>query len=199
MKKQNLLNRLAWIMLISLLLSNYSALAQKTTIWIVRDAEPNVTSGGNSLSEAGKQRAEDLQKALKHQNIKTIYINAGQVAALTAAPMARKAKILPRVYTDSVSAFVSKVLKNFQGMNVLIVAQYENIMPLIEQLGVEAPFSQINDDDFDLLFSITVNDSSDKRELFISHYGKAHHSTVIPQEYILQNFYPDYVPPIMNH
>jgi 2,3-bisphosphoglycerate-dependent phosphoglycerate mutase len=198
MRKITFVTGFVKVILISLLLSNFSAFAQKTNIWIVRDAENSTTGAGNNLSTAGLQRAQDLLKALKREKIQTIYINSQKASELTVYPLAEKDKILPRVYTDSIKAFVSKIMKNFKGENVLIVAQYDAIIPIIEELGAKAPFDKVNDDDYDLLFSITIDDN-DKTNLFVSHYGKSHHSTEIPQEFILQNFYPNYAPPMSNH
>ncbi|MES2376382.1 MAG: hypothetical protein V4553_07380 [Bacteroidota bacterium] len=190
-------------MLTTLLLSNFSALAQKTNIFIVRDAEQseavlatnNISPG---LSNEGRDRAEALLKVLKREKIQTIYIPTGKAAEQTVAPLSAKAKILARVYTDSVSAFIKKITRNFQGTNVLIVAQYKDIMPIISELGVTPPFTELTEDDYDLLFSVTINEN-DSREVFVSNYGKKHHVTEIPQQYIIQKFYPSFVPPVNSH
>jgi 2,3-bisphosphoglycerate-dependent phosphoglycerate mutase len=188
------------LLLISLLLSNFNALSQKTNIWFVGYAETEDSTAANKqpgLTAIGLNRAQALAKALKHENIKAIYITGQKAASLTTAPLAQKNKILPRVYADSVKGLTAKVLKNFQGSNVLIVGRYSSIIPLVVAFGGAPPFSNINSDDYDLLFSVTLH--NDRADLLISHYGKSHHSTEIPQEYILQNFYPGYIPPITNH
>lgn len=202
MKKVVSFNVFVKVILIVLLLSNFSAFTQKTNIWIVRDAESSAPAPGTNnapgLSAEGQQRAQDLLKVLKREKLQAIYIPAGKVAEQTAAPLAQKIKILPRIYADSINAFITKLTRNFQGGNVLIVAQYKDIMPIIAALGVTPPFQQLNNDDYDLLFSVAINES-DKREVFITNYGKKHHVTEIPQEYIIQKFYPSFVPPMNSH
>jgi 2,3-bisphosphoglycerate-dependent phosphoglycerate mutase len=190
-------------MLFCLLLSNFNASAQKTNIWIVRDAESSeaVLAANNNtvgLSNEGQDRAQALLKVLKREKIQTIYIPVGKVASETVMPLSAKAKILARVYTDSVSAFVKKITRNFQGTNVLIVAQYKDIMPLMSELGVNPPFTELNEEDYDLLFQITIDDN-DRREVFVSNYGKKHHVTEIPQQYIIQRFNPSFIPPVNSH
>jgi 2,3-bisphosphoglycerate-dependent phosphoglycerate mutase len=203
MKKIVSFNGCVKVMLIVLLLSNFSAFAQKTNIWIVRDAESsaavlatNNTSG--QLSADGQQRANDLYKVLKREHIQTIYIPPGKIAEETVGPLSQKAKILPRVYTDSIKNFITRITRNFQGGNVLIVAQYKDIMPIISTLGVTPPFADITEDDYDLLFSVTINEN-DSREVSVSNYGKKHHTTEIPQEYIIQKFNPSFIPPMTSH
>jgi 2,3-bisphosphoglycerate-dependent phosphoglycerate mutase len=201
MKKTGSFNHIFKLMFIGLLLSNFNALSQKTTIWIVRNAEATDSTSANRpshLTSDGQSRTRDLVKALKHEKIKAIYINGQRVGELTVEPLAQKDKILPRVYTGDLRSFATKILKNFEGDNVLIVGQYKTIIPLVEAFGGTPPFNEITNDDYDLLFSITINNSG-KIDLFVNYYGKPHHATEIPQQYILDNYYPGYTPPITNH
>ena|ERR1700743_349391 len=188
------------LLVCSLLLSNFSAFSQKTTIWLVAYAETNDSTATNKqpgLNLDGQKRAQDLVKALKHENIKAIYTTNKKAADQTAAPLAQKDKILPRIYTDSVKSLVAKIRKNFDGSNVLIVGPYYSIIPFVMAFGGRPPFESLTRNDYDLLFSVTLHD--DDAELLISYYGKSHHETEIPQQYILQNYYPGFVPPLINH
>ena len=150
----------------------------------------------DNLSLAGQARAEDLAKVLKREKVQVIYIDDTKAAKQTADPLGQKAKVLPRVYADSIKALADKIKKNFEGNKVLVVTKYNSVMPLLAALGAAPPFSAVNSDDNDLLFAVTLND---KVDLFISHYGKPQHSTEIPQQYILESFYPSFVPPMNNH
>lgn len=157
------------------------------------------TGNESNLSLAGQDRAKNLVKILKHEKLQAIFVDDQKAAQQTADPLAQKAKIAPQVYADSINALADKIRKNFAGNKVLIVARYNNIMKLLSALGAQAPFAALNNDDNDLLFSVALNANSNKTELFISHYGKSQHSTEIPQQYILENFYPSFVPPMNNH
>jgi len=179
------------------LLSNFSASAQKTSIWVVSHAE--VLGKQDRLSSAGQGRAAELAKILKREKLQAIYVDETKAAHQTADQLAQKAKILPREYADSIRALADKIKKNFEGNKVLVVAKYNNVIPLLIALGAKPPFSGVNNDDNDLMFAVTINAASGKADLFISHYGDKQHSTQIPQEFILQSFYPSYVPPVNNH
>jgi len=200
MKKATFYNSFFILLLFGLILSNFSALSQKTTVWVVSYAEAVDSTATNKqpvLTNNGQNRAMALLKELKHEDIKAIYITNKRAASMTAAPLAAKDKILPRVYTDSVKGLVAKILKNFEGSNVLIVAPYNRVMPFIRALGGNPPFNSLNRDDYDLLFSVRLENN--KADLSISYYGEEHHSTEIPQQYILQSLNPGYIPPITNH
>jgi 2,3-bisphosphoglycerate-dependent phosphoglycerate mutase len=188
------------LLLISLTLCNFNAFSQKTNIWFVAYAEADDSTATNKqpgLTNEGLKRAEALARALKHEDIKAIYVTNKKAASQTAAIFAQKAKILPKVYVDSVKGLATKVWKNFQGSNVLIVGRYNTIIPFVEAFGGNPPFGAINNDDYDLLFSVTI--TNDDTELLISHYGKPHHSTEIPQSFIMDKLSPPILPPIINH
>ncbi len=201
MKKINCFKGVFKVITTLLLLSNLNAFAQKTNIFIVRVAEKSQTVLAASnvkpgLTAEGHDRAEALLKVLKREKIQTIYIPAGKPAEQTAAPLAEKARVLPRIYAaDSVSAFISKITRNFEGNNVLIVAEQKDVIPMINALGVKAPFDGLANDDYDMLFSISINEN-DRREIFISHYGKKRHESEIPQEYNLEKYNPSFIPPV---
>src|SRR6478735_3436010 len=113
------------LLFICLLLSNFSASAQNTTIWIVRHAEKatNIKQDEDPvLSAAGTKRAEALAKELKGEHIKAIYVTRYKRTGLTARPLAYKAKLLPRIYVDTaLNVFAKTIIKNFRGDNVLII------------------------------------------------------------------------------
>ena len=199
MNKATLMMPIFKLILFSLLLSNFSAFSQKTTVWIVGYAETDSTQNGRqqALSPEGLKRAKDLAKVLKHENIKAIYIDPQKAAELTINPLAQKDRILPRVYTDNIKTLVAKITKNFVGDNVLIVCPYNTIVPLVEAFGGTPPFDQLTKNDFDMLFSIKLGDET--VDMLVNYYGKPHHSTVIPQTYFIDKYYPGFMPPVSNH
>ena len=192
------------LLVIILLLSNFSALAQKTIIWVVRHAEkeasaPDQMTRDPNLSEDGRQRAADLAKVLKRENIKAIYITATKRSAQTAKPLAMQARILPRVYTDSVKPFAKTLLNNFKGSKVLIVGHSNTVMPLLAALGADMPLDELSEEDFDMIFKVTIKDSG-KVDLEVSYYGTLHHTSDLPEKYRpdKQNF-QQYARPITNY
>jgi 2,3-bisphosphoglycerate-dependent phosphoglycerate mutase len=191
MKNQTFLNRTFKLIILLLLLNNFSAFAQKTTIWIVKHAEVDTTikSSDPVLSEAGLQRAIDLEKTLKHQRVEDIYTTGQKCSQQTANPLAGKVKILPRIYTDSVQKLAEIIKRNFAGKNVLVVASYDTILPLLAALGADSPFDALDKEDYDQLFTITIKESGDVSSA-VQYYGKKHHVNAIPQSYIMDNFTP---------
>jgi hypothetical protein len=187
MKKPNILSKAIILLLTIMLLSNFSAFAQKTTIWIVNHAEKAAKQ--DALSDTGEMRATDLMKTLKHEGIEVIYVTSQKAALQTVNPLALRNKILPRVYTDSVQKFADIIRKNFIGKNVLIVADYKTIIPFISAFGASSPFDSLAEGDYDQLFSITIKANGDP-ESFVRYYGKTHHVTAIPQSYMIDNFTP---------
>ena len=109
MKKAILLSKPCVLLLLLLLLSNFSAFAQKTTVWIVSHAEKDPKA--DVLSDTGQMRATDLMKTLKGKDIQIIYVTPQKVSLQTANPLAVRDKILPRVYTDSVQRFADIIIK----------------------------------------------------------------------------------------
>jgi len=187
MKKAIFLSRQFRALLVILLLSNFSAFAQNTTIWLVNHAETDGNS--ENLSAIGQQRATDLLKALKHEGVEVIYVTNKKSSLQTANPLAFKDKILPRVYTDSVQKFAEIIKQNFIGKNVLIIADYGTIIPFISAFGGDAPFDSLDKDDYDQLFCIVLKSSGNVSST-VRYYGKAHHTNAIPQSAILDNFSP---------
>lgn len=178
----------AWFVLLQmlfvcLLLSNYNALAQKTTIWLVRHAEKADTPATNPpLTRLGQQRAKMLIKTLQGDKIAAVYLTNFVRTTQTAKPITDKYKLTPQVYdVNDIKALAVEILQKNKGQNVLIVGHANTIVPTIVALGCESPFPNLNDDDYDILFKVTVKNS--KATLAMSYYGLPHHSTVIPVKY----------------
>ncbi|MBL4674657.1 MAG: histidine phosphatase family protein [Mucilaginibacter sp.] len=192
------------LFIICLVLSNFNALAQKTTIYLVRHAEIPVTlpkADDPILSDAGQKRANDLAKQLKGKHIKAIYVTKFKRSGLTARPLAVKAKILPRVYeTDStgVSNIAKALLKNFQGNNVLIIADANTLMPFLAALGADTPFAAVSDQDYDMLYKVTVKENGEV-ELDLDYYGQKHHDNEIPEKYLPEINHPENIRPFTNY
>jgi len=190
------------VLIVCLLLSNFSAFAQKSTIWIVRHAEKDTSTGQNtddpSLSIEGKARAEALAKKLKRQNIKAIYVTKFKRTGETARPLAVRAKILPRVYGDDLKKFAETISKNFSGQNVLVIGHSNTLMPLLDAFGAEMPFTALAEDDYDMLFKLTKHDSGEV-ELEITYYGDKHHSSEMPEKYQPEVNHPEYIRPFTNY
>jgi 2,3-bisphosphoglycerate-dependent phosphoglycerate mutase len=173
--------------LIVLLFSNFSALAQKTTIWVVRHAEkevsaPDAPNPDPNLSQDGKERAIALAKVLKRENIKAIYVTPTKRSSQTAKPLAVQAHILPRIYTDTIKPFAKALLNNFKGAKVLVVGHSNTVMPILDAFGADMPLDKLSEEDFDMIFKVTIKDSG-KVNLEVYYYGTLHHTSDLPERY----------------
>jgi len=183
----NMFRKLITILFFAVLaLSNFNALAQKTTIWLVRHAEKQTAemSGADpSLSEIGVHRAADLAKVLKHYPIGTIYSTNYKRTLSTAAPLAAELKLSPVVYdAKDITAIATKALQDNKGKQVLIVGHSNTLIPIIKALNAEVPFAELTDNDYDMIFKVVI-DENGKAKLTIGYYGDLHHSTEIPPAY----------------
>lgn len=183
MKKFPIRLILLQILFISLLLSNYNASAQKTTIWLVRHTEKADTPATNPpLTRLGQQRAKLLIKTLNGDKISAVYVTNFTRTAQTAKPVADKFKLTPRIYdANDVKNLAAKILQENKGKNVLIVGHSNTIVPTLTALGCESPFPALSEEDYDILFKVTVKNG--KADLEMSYYGSPHHSTIIPEKY----------------
>jgi broad specificity phosphatase PhoE len=172
------------LVLVGLLAVSYHTSAQKTTVWIVRHAEKEMDKGDDpGLTPAGQRRANDLLKSLKHEDIAGIYVTSFKRTLLTAKPTAAKYSLVPEVYDPAnLKTFTAKLFQLYKGHSVLIVGHSNTILPTLTALGAAQPFSTLTDDDYDMLFKVTIKNN--KTELEISYYGEPHHTTEIPEQYL---------------
>ena len=177
-------NKIVVILSIAALsLSNFDALAQKTTIWLVRHAEKETTNPADrdpDLTAIGKLRATALAQMLKREKIRHIYSTIYKRTQNTAMPLAGTLKLTPEIYdTKDLTAVVERVLAENKGEYALIVGHSNTLIPMIKALNCEAPFEELSDNDYDMLFKVVV-DGKGKARLTISNYGDLHHKTEVP-------------------
>jgi 2,3-bisphosphoglycerate-dependent phosphoglycerate mutase len=55
-------------------------------------------------------------------------------------------------------------------------------MPLLDALGADMPLAKLNEEDFDMIFKVTVKDSG-KVNLEVYYYGTLHHTSNLPEKY----------------
>jgi broad specificity phosphatase PhoE len=168
------------VILITLLCISYSTFAQTTTVWIVRHAEKETTGTDPDLSPPGKVRAEALAKELQQQKITAIFTTPYKRTTQTGEAV-KKAAGLQAIQTYSptdLQAFAAKVLNEYRGKSVLIVGHSNTVIPTVVALGATKPFDTLADDDYDMLFKVTIGPDG-KATLSVKYYGEKHHSTVL--------------------
>ena len=134
-----------------------ASVAAQSTIFIVRHAEKDGRGGSDpDLSQPGRARAESLASILREAGITAIYATEFKRTQETAEPLAKTigAEVV-RLPGKSTAQLVAK-LHDLQDGNALVVGHSNTIPLLIKALGIDAMVN-INDDDYDNLFVVTLD------------------------------------------
>ena len=127
------------------------------TYYVVRHAEKDTSIQGDkdpALSEAGKQRAENLREILKDDNIAYAFATNTVRTKSTAQPTSDFFHINIRQYSKIDSAFFVQLKKLKK--NVLIVGHSNTVKNIVNGLcGEDKIKTDLRDDEFDNLFVIT--------------------------------------------
>ena len=171
-------NFLFWL-LAMVVLTAFNAQAQ-TTVYIVRHAEKDMKDPANkdpALSLDGQDRAKDLAALLLPQRILAVYSTPYKRTMQTAEPTAYGHGVKTQTYDPSdPAALAATVLRNHKGGSVVIVGHSNTVLELVEAFGIKRPIPELKDDDYNYLFSITVNGNS--TSLVMSQYGQLRKTTI---------------------
>ena len=125
-----------------------------TTVFVVRHAD-KLSPTADALSPAGITRANQLAHVLGVAGIAAIYHSNTVRAQQTAQPLATALGITPVSYPPlDVAPLVADILANHGGERVLVVGHSNTVPDVIEELG-GAPGSDLDEGDYDNLFSVT--------------------------------------------
>jgi 2,3-bisphosphoglycerate-dependent phosphoglycerate mutase len=181
-----LMKILKHVVFVVLMCISYSVFAQTTTIWLVRHAEKEAVAAGTemmsvtdpNLSAEGKLRAEALAAELKDQKITAVFSTPYKRTLQTAEPTLKQFKLTTAEPYDpaKLAAFAKHVLTFYAGSNVLIVGHSNTVIPTLQAFGGTKPFDTLTDDDYDLLFKITVGPYK-VITTTVKYYGSKHHTT----------------------
>ena len=150
------------------------ALAQSTTVILVRHAEKVDDSTDPALSEAGRLRALALADALADAGVTAILTTQYERTRMTAAPLGERIGIEPVVVTASgrthAADVAARVREHADGI-VVVVGHSNTVGAIIHALG-GPDVGNIADGEYDNLFVLTI-DALEAR-LIRSRYGSAH-------------------------
>lgn len=156
----------------------------KTTVYIVRHAEKDVTDPKNpdpELSMDGHERIKSLAAKLKREKFAAVFSTKYKRTTQTGSLVAQKGKVEIEFYNPSnPKALAGLVKAKYKGQKVLIIGHSNTVLELVEAFGVVRPLSALTDDDYDFLFKIDI-DQSGYATLTTQNYGKSHHTSVIPK------------------
>lgn len=161
-------------------LSSNIPVAKDTVIYIVRHAEKDASDAKNNdpdLSAEGRERAEALNSLLAKEKLSAVYSTKYKRTTQTAAPLAQRNGVPVKTYEANDPSGVAQLIKrDFLNKKVLIVGHSNTILEIVKAFGENPPVDKLNDDDYDLLFTIII-DKKGSTTLRAQRFGKSHHST----------------------
>lgn len=149
-----------------------AALAQSTTVVLVRHAEKADDSADPVLSETGSARARALADALADAGVTAIFTTQFQRTRLTAAPLGELVGVEPAVIAATSGSHIAdvaaRVREAAKGGTVLVVGHSNTVPAIIRALG-GPDVGQIPDSQYHDLFVLTLSD--DGARLIRGTYG----------------------------
>jgi phosphohistidine phosphatase SixA len=117
-----------------------------TTVVLVRHAEKLADADDPGLSDTGRAHAERLAEMLERAGIAAIYVSEAKRTRETAAPVATRTGIEPRVVEADRHKRLLRRLKWRHRGDVVLVVGHSNTVPLIAAgLGAEIAFVDAED------------------------------------------------------
>jgi phosphohistidine phosphatase SixA len=166
------------VMLLAVALSGSMAIAQPSTVILVRHAEKaSQTESDPVLSEVGVRRAKDLAAALADAGVTTVITTQFQRTRLTAAPLvdATKPKTIVVANTGSLATHVADILAAVMarpsGDVVLVVGHSNTIAPIVAALG-GPKMANLCDSQYSMMFILEMTGTNPPR-LIRANYGAA--------------------------
>jgi phosphohistidine phosphatase SixA len=125
-----------------------------TVVYLVRHAEKLDDSSDPPLTAAGRVRAELLSELLRDAGLTHIHTTDLERTRDTAAPIAKRLGIEPRIYDASDLEGLAERLRATPGRH--LVSGHSNTTPLLVRLlGGES--TDISDPEYDRLYIVTLN------------------------------------------
>ncbi|MEO8794178.1 MAG: histidine phosphatase family protein [Daejeonella sp.] len=159
--------------------------SKETVIYIVRHAEKETADPADNnpeLNETGKRRAKDLAAELKKETFAAVFSTNYKRTLQTAAPVAQRSGLPVLTYKpDDFKNLAELVKSEYHNKKILIVGHSNTILEIAKAFGTDVEIEKLNDDDYDLLIKITINNNG-VANLKFSRYGQKHHSTELPDE-----------------
>ena len=155
--------RVAWFLVLVLLcVTAVQAMAQQTTIILVRHAEKaDGPAGDPPLTQLGEARAQRLAESLVHAGVSAIFSTDTKRTQDTASPLSKKLGIavtltpikagVARYATD----LAARIRTEHKGKTVVVVGHSNTTPDLIKALGAAA-VPAITDPEYDNLYVVTL-------------------------------------------
>jgi broad specificity phosphatase PhoE len=141
------------------------------TVFLTRHAERmggGAMSNDDSLSPAGRERADLLARMLADAGIVKIFVSEYKRTQETAAPLSRKLNLTPQPVLQAETARLAAAIRALKAGAVLVVGHSNTLPDIVKALGGGA-IPKIAEDEFDNLYVLTV--SGKTAAVVRLHYG----------------------------
>jgi phosphohistidine phosphatase SixA len=125
-----------------------------TRLYFVRHAEKASTPVGDpGLSEAGRERAEELAGMLRDKDVRAIHVTETRRSRQTAEPLSLQTGLPLTPYsTDTVHRFLFQLLEAER--NALVVGHSNTVMGMLREMGLKPSKEALGEGDYDGLWVV---------------------------------------------
>jgi len=161
-RRQRRAGAVAAFMVLALGLAFFFESQATTTVIFVRTADVDPGLGDDpGLSAAGAIRAEELSRVLGDvdviQGLDVILVAPGRASRETAETLARKLNLpAQEVDTTDPDALAKRILKDYKGKIILVVAEPTAIPALIPEFQGSKKVPPMADDEYDNLYVVSI-------------------------------------------
>ena len=143
---------------------------QQTTFILMRHAE-KVQDGSKdpALTKEGIQRSMKLKELLVSQEINAVYSTPYARTRATVAPTAKANELAVTEYKPMEKGFLKETLDKHLGETILIAGHSNTIPDLVNELIGDKKYSQLDENDYNYLFIVTVTEIGQGKEVVISY------------------------------
>ncbi|MDF9797481.1 2,3-bisphosphoglycerate-dependent phosphoglycerate mutase [Catalinimonas alkaloidigena] len=131
----------------------------ETQVILLRHAEKvSIPKDDPPLTEKGKIRAAQLWENLGVDTIHALFSTDFQRTRATLEPISEAFKLPINIYeARNYQGLAEKIKAKHSGQTVLVSGHSNTILPIIEALGANPPIDQIGDQDYDYIFSVSID------------------------------------------
>lgn len=161
-RRQRRAGAVAAFMVLALGIAFFFESQATTTVILVRNADVASGLGDDlGLSPVGEIRAEELSRVLADVDViqgpDAILVGGGRALRETAEPLARHLNLpVQEVDTSSLTRLAKRIIKDYKGQIVVLVAQPANIPVLITRFQGSKKVPELADGEYDNLYIVSI-------------------------------------------
>lgn len=140
------------------------AQSETTTIYLIRHAEKAKSSQNPELSEEGLKRAVRWAKYFQKIKIDFFYTTLTRRTQMTCSTIATS-KQKDMIFYDTSNFSLKEIIEKHPGKTILLVGHSNTIPKMINRLLEEEIYLQINENEYGILFTITIDGAVIKHKM----------------------------------